>query len=125
MGRGSVSPAVLVLRGFAVYKLFRRLGKDRLGAGTLRLPTTRVRPAADGGFWVVVEGGVMRRVRIWAEALGVTPVSSLRPISSKWPMSAMTLPSSLLREWKEEDFELLEVVMPGGEPGLCSMVPTE
>jgi hypothetical protein len=41
--------------------------------------------------------------------------SSLRPISSKWPMSARTLPSSL---WKEEVFELLEDVMPGGESGL-------
>ncbi len=55
-------------------------------------------------------------------ALGVARSSS-RPMSSKWPMSARTLPSSLCCDWKDDDTELLEVVMPGGVPGLCSIVP--
>jgi hypothetical protein len=38
-------------------------------------------------------------------------------MSSKWLVSARTLPSSPFRDWKEEDLELLEVVIPGGEPG--------
>lgn len=45
-------------------------------------------------------------------------LSSSRPMSSKWPTSARTLPSSLPKDWKEDDLELLEAVMPGGEPGL-------
>lgn len=39
-------------------------------------------------------------------------------MSSKWPMSAKTLPSSLSKEWKDDDFELLDIVMPGGESRL-------
>jgi hypothetical protein len=38
-------------------------------------------------------------------------------MSSKWPTSLRTLPSSWREEWKEEVLELLEVVIPGGEFG--------
>jgi hypothetical protein len=44
-------------------------------------------------------------------------------MSSKWPTSANTLPSSLWSDdWKEEDLELLDVVIPGGDPGLGRML---
>lgn len=61
-------------------------------------------------------------VEFWFAAFGVDRSSS-SPMSSKWPMSASTLPSSLCCEWKEDAAEPLEVAMPGGVPGLCSIVP--
>jgi hypothetical protein len=38
-------------------------------------------------------------------------------------MSAMTLASSLSKDWKDEVFELFEVVIPGGESGLGRTLP--
>jgi hypothetical protein len=49
--------------------------------------------------------------------------SSSRPISSKWPASErMVLSSDWQEERKEEDFEDLDPVRSGGEPGIGVVV---
>ena len=107
--RGSVNALKLVLRGFEVYTLVSSVGKGGRALEAV-LPATRDR----------LEGALFRlgRTSTFDGLLRVT-LSSSRPISSKWPMSAMTLPSSpLSKDWKEDVFELFEVVIPGGESGL-------
>lgn len=42
-------------------------------------------------------------------------------MSSKWLTSDNTLLSSELKEWKDDDFEDLDAVMPGGDPGLVML----
>lgn len=111
--RGSVKAVKLVLLGLEAYTLVCRVGKGGRFLGAF---------LADARF--LLEGCLVGRVGriLISEGLLRVVVSSSRPISSKWLMSARTLPSSLLREWKEDDLELLEVVIPGGDPGLGMMV---
>lgn len=107
MGReGSVRTLRLVLLGLEELSDDRRFGKDERGVGTL-LEDARVLPGVGEG---------MRWERTWRGLFRVA-LSSPRPISSKCATSPSVLQSSLWVDWKEEDLELFEVVMPGGDVG--------
>ena len=119
--RGSAKALRLVLRGSVIWRLVCRLGNDLLGLGR------RLAEGAARFRLTIVLLGLERWPRTGEddkrrgsglEGLLRLTLSSPRPMSSKWPVSAMTLPSSLVADWKEDDLELLEVVMPGGDMGL-------
>lgn len=113
---GSVRTVRLVLRGL---EMDRRFGNEDCGLGA-RVPEASVRTPLGSGE--EGEGALSLRGRLnWEELVMVA--SSSRPMSSKWPMSPPKLPSSLRRDdWNEEDLELLEPVIPGGELGVLGAV---
>jgi hypothetical protein len=101
--------ARLVLLGFEFWILFRRLGNEDRGLGD-GLLAANVRPADELG---VGEGS---RCTLSCDGL-FSVASSSSPMSSKWLASPRTLASSLRRDWKDDDFEPLDAVMPVGVRG--------
>lgn len=108
----------LVLRGLEDWRLFRRFGKEDCGFGARVPADASVRPLDPFEPFGSGEDGETLRWRLsWEELVMVASSSS--PMSSKWLMSPAKLPSSLRKDDRyEEDLELLEPLIPGGELGV-------